>query len=328
MGRYPTVFLESLYGEDKVHQVRGDGGGDWVAPGHGMDDCPPSPGQPLFNNCYRVYLLDLLARSATSLGRTKEAEGYRAKINDLRSRIHDGFWNKQSQNYEDVQSAQAFPLLTGVVPDALRGTVQKKLEDLILVKNKGHLDTGMLGTYFLFQYLQEVGRNDLAYTIANQKDYPGWGYMLSQGATTFWEQWNGYWSQIHSCFTSPSGWFYQGLAGIRPDEAGPGFKKIIIKPGVVGDLTWVKCSYDSIHGRIVSNWKREGQKLTMEVAIPANTTATVQVPAKDAAGVTESGKPVAQADGVKFLHMENGAATYEVGSGIYRFQSTMPETIK
>ena len=216
------------------------------------------------------------------------------------------------------------PLMLGIVPEDLRGTIQKKLEEITLVKNKGHLDTGMLGTYFLFQYLQQSGRNDLAFTMATQKDFPGWGYMLAQGATTMWEQWDGYWSQIHSCYTCPGGWMYQGLAGIRPDETGPGFKKIIIKPAVVGDLTWVKCSYDSIHGRIVSNWKREGDRLTMEVTIPANTTATVYVPAKDAAGVTESGKPAAQAEGVKFLRMEDGAAIYEVGSGTYRFQSTLP----
>jgi alpha-L-rhamnosidase len=212
----------------------------------------------------------------------------------------------------------------GVVPDALREPVLKQLEEIVMVKNKGHLDTGMLGTYFLIQSLQEAGRSDLLYTIFNQQTYPGWGYMLSQGATTFWEQWNGSWSQIHSCYVSPGSWFYQGLAGIRPDETGPAFKKIIIKPAVVGDLTWVKCSYDSIHGKIVSHWKRDGDKLAMIVTIPANTTATVYVPAKDKAGVTESNKPAAKAAGVKFLRMENGAAVYAVGSGAYQFRSILP----
>jgi len=325
MGRYPAVYLESLY-EDGVQQRRDFTPADWVPPGRGMDGGTPLPDQAnvLFNLCYRVYLLDQLARAASSLGRTDEAQRHQAKINELRPLIHAAFYDAQKQAYVlDDQVYQAFPLMTGIVPEALRGTVQKKLEDLILVKNKGHVDTGMLGTYFLFQYLLEAGRSDLTYTMVNQKDYPGWGYMLSQGATTFWEQWNGYWSQIHACFANPGGWFYQGLAGIRPDEAGPGFKKIIIKPAVVGDLTWVKCSYDSIHGRIVSNWKRDGSKLTMEVTIPANTTATVYVPAKDVAGVTESGKPVAKADGMKFLRMENDAAVYDVGSGTYRFGSAL-----
>lgn len=213
--------------------------------------------------------------------------------------------------------------MTGVVPDELKATVMKRLEELIQVKSNGHLDTGMLGTYFLIAYLQETGRNDLVYTIMNQTTYPGWGYMVSQGATTLWEQWNGYFSQIHSCFTCPSGWFYQGLAGIRPDTSAPGFKKILIKPAVVGDMTWVVAHYDSPYGRVVSNWKRIDDRLTMDVVVPMNTTATIHVPTKDVAGVTESGKAIDKAEGVKFLRLENNAAAYAVGSGIYRFQSVI-----
>jgi alpha-L-rhamnosidase len=324
MVRYPTVYLESFYPGGGIHREGGDGGCDWVAPGIGMT---APPGTELFINCYRVYLMDLLAKSAEVLGRTDEAKHHRTKIQELKALIHSTYYNKNEKLYDsDRQLSQAVPLLMDVVPEDLRGTILKQLEDIILVKNKGHLDTGMLGTYFLLQYLMESGRNDLAYTIINQQDFPGWGYMLSQGATTFWEQWNGSWSQIHSCYVSPGSWFYQGPAGIRPDETGPGFKKIIIKPAVVGDLTWVKCSYNSIHGRIVSNWQREGDQLTITVTIPINTTATVYVPAKDAAGVTESNKAAAKAAGVKFLKMENSAAVYAVGSGTYRFQSTFLET--
>jgi alpha-L-rhamnosidase len=120
----------------------------------------------------------------------------------------------------------------------------------------------------------------------------------------------------------------KALGAIRPDPAAYGMQKFLIKPKLVGDLTWVKCRHNSLYGPIVSNWNRVGDKLTMEVTIPANTTATVFVPAKDAAGVAESGKLADQAKGVKFLRMENGAEAYAVGSGIYRFQSTLTETIK
>jgi len=326
MLRYPTVYLESIYHEGGVHQKGGWCGGDWVPARHGMDSGKGRQGTDLFDNCYRVYLYDLIAKAADAIGRTEDAQRHRKRGDELRALIHAKYYQAGQKRYRhDNQASHVLPLLTGVVPDALRGTVQKKLEDLILVTNKGHLDTGMLGTYFLIQYLQQTGRNDLLYTIFNQETYPGWGYMLSQGATTFWEQWNGYWSQIHSCFASADSWFYQGLAGIRPDESGPGFKKIIIKPGVVGDLTWVKCNYNSIHGKIVSNWKRNGSELTMEVTIPANTTATVYVPAKDEAAITESGSPAAKAEGVKFLRMEKGAAVYEVGSGTYRFSSAFKD---
>ena len=320
MVRYPTVYIDSFF-PDGLHPKPCDLGSDWVAPGIGMQ---APPGTELFVNCYRVYLLDLLAKSADALGRTDEAKRYRTRIKELKALIHSTYYKENEKLYDgDRELNQALPLTMGVVPDALREPVLKQLEDIIMVKNKGHLDTGMLGTYFLFQSLREIGRNDLAYTMANQKDYPGWGYLLSQGATTFGEQWDGYWSQIHACFLSPGGWFYQGLAGICPDETGPGFKKIIIKPAIVGDLTWVKCRYDSIHGTIGSNWKREGDKLTMAVTIPINTTATVHVPAEDAAAVTEGGNTIDKAKGVKFLRMENNAAVYEIGSGSYRFESVV-----
>ena len=298
--------------------------GDWVAPGRGMDtnNRPPPNAAALFNNCYLIYLREQWAQMADVLGRHDEAKSCRAESKRLRPLIHAAFYDKDKQLYAlDEQSYYLMPLMTGVVPEELRPAILNKLEECIRVKRKGHLDTGMLGTYFLMNYLMEIGRNDLLWLVVTQKDYPGWGFMIDQGATTWWEQWNGYWSQIHSCFTSLDGWFYQGLAGIRPDELEPGFKKVIIKPAIVGDLTWVKCYHDSPYGRIVSNWKREDQKLTMEVTSPANTTATVYVPASDAGSVSESGKPAAKAAGVKFLRIENGAAVYAVGSGYYQFSS-------
>ncbi len=153
---------------------------------------------------------------------------------------------------------------------------------MIMVNRDGHLDTGMLGTYFLFSYLSKIGRDDLLYTIVNQTTYPGWGYMLEQGATTMWEQWNGAASRIHSCFTSPAGWLHNGLAGIQPDESAPGFKKIIIRPAQVGSLEWVKAEYESVHGRILSHWQKHGDTFMLEVTIPANTSATIYLPALNA----------------------------------------------
>ncbi len=319
--------VEAMEKHAKDDIIRAFGGdwdfiGDWVPPERGMDsgNPPPKPAAEFFNNCYRLYLRDQLAMMADLLGRADEARALRAETERLRPLIHAAFYDGKLQIHVlDEQSYQLMPLMTGVVPEPLRPVIMRKLEEGIRVKRKGHLDTGMLGTYFLLQYLQEIGRNDLLFEIVSQTTYPGWGYMLEQGATTWWEQWNGHWSQIHSCFTSLDGWFYQGLAGIRPDPSAPGFKKIIIMPAVVGDLTWVKCHHDSMHGRIVSNWRLDGKVLAMDVEVPPNTTAKVHVPATDKSRVTESGKAAETAAGVRFLGMENGAAVYEVGSGLYRF---------
>ena len=116
-------------------------------------------------------------------------------------------------------------------------------------------------------------------------------------------------------------WFYHDLAGIRCDPDGPGFRKIVIRPTITGDLSSVNCSYESIRGPIVSNWKREGDRFTLDVAIPANTTATVHVPAKQPRLVREGNSPANRSQSVKYLRQEAGAAVYRVGSGRYRFQS-------
>jgi alpha-L-rhamnosidase len=324
-------FVDNLESRSKDGVMPAYGGtwdfiGDWVPPERGMDtqNWPNRPAAELFNNCYRIQQLEILKNIASVLGKKDEVERCEARLATARAAVHAAFFDKAAGNYGiDEQAYYVMPLLAGVTPEAERPALLQKLEQNILEKNKGHLDAGMLGTYFMMEHLRAIGRNDLVFTMFNQTTYPGWGYMLEQGATTLWEQWNGFWSHIHSCFTSPDNWFYQGLAGIQADPAAPGFKNTIIKPAIVGDVTWVKSHHDSPYGRIVSNWKREGEKVTMEVTIPPNSTATVFVPAKDAAGVTESGKPAGEAEGVKFLRTENNAAVYAVGSGDYQFQSQL-----
>ena len=119
-------------------------------------------------------------------------------------------------------------------------------------------------------------------------------------------------------------WFYHDLAGIQCDPSAPGFRRILIKPAIVGDLRWVRAGYDSIQGRILSAWNREGKAVSMEVTLPPNTSATLYVPAADARSVTESGKPAALSKDLRFLRMESGAAVFEAGSGRYRFESSVP----
>jgi alpha-L-rhamnosidase len=126
----------------------------------------------------------------------------------------------------------------------------------------------------------------------------------------------------HYSLGSCGEWMFSSLAGIDTD--GPGFKKLIIRPTPGTGITWVKASYDSMNGKIASAWKVDGKHFIFDVTIPSNTTATIHLPAKDAAGVTESGKPAAQAKGVKFLRMQDSTAVFSVGSGCYQFQSTLP----
>jgi len=166
--------------------------------------------------------------------------------------------------------------------------------------------------------------------------YPSWLFPVKNGATTMWERWNGWTpegfgdismnSYNHYAFGAVGEYLYGVVGGIQ--AASPGYKTIMIRPVIGEGLTWANTSFESSYGRIVSNWKWEDQKLTIVVMIPPNTTATVFVPAKDAAGITESGKPASKAEGVKFLRLENGTAVYAVGSGTYQFQSVLTEPVK
>jgi alpha-L-rhamnosidase len=206
----------------------------------------------------------------------------------------------------------------------LKAKVLESLEKAIRVTDKGHINAGIHGHYFLIKTLLGEDRNDLIFTMVNQRTYPGWGAMLQQGATTIWEQWDGLNSHCHSSFLGVGLWFIQGLAGIRPDDNLPGFKHVVIRPAVVGDLTFSEAEFDSPYGTIRSGWRLDGDRLTLNVTIPPNTSATVYVPAKPAAQVSENGQPAEKAPGVRFVMRHPGAAVYEIGSGAYRFVSSRP----
>jgi len=275
--------------------------GDWVAPPYGMQQNRrvDQNSTHLFNNCYYLYNLQLAARIADILGRPTDTKFYRGRFEYSRERIHNKFYNPESGDYANgEQPYQAFPLYVDLVPQELRGDLDAKLEYLILDKNKGHLNTGMLGTYFMFEYLMESGRNDLLYAMVNQKTFPGWGYMLENGATTIWEQWNGQNSQIHNCYLSVGKWFVQGLGGIRPDPEHPGFSHFYIIPGVVDGLDYARVSYITRKGKITSNWSRQGNSLILEIEVPCNTIATLVLPDGDYMSVAMNGKPVSPAKSI------------------------------
>ncbi|UCD27395.1 MAG: alpha-rhamnosidase, partial [Planctomycetota bacterium] len=182
------------------------------------------------------------------------------------------------------------------------------------------------GCQWLMRVLSDNGRPDVAYTIATQKTYPSWGYMIENGATTIWELWNGNTadpamnSHNHLMLVGDLAvWFYEYLAGIKCDPQHPGFKHIIFQPVPVGDLTHAQASYKSIHGLIESKWQIENGHWHMNITVPVNTTATVYIPTSDPDQVRESERPVGEAESVIFVGVENKAAVFGVQSGKYKF---------
>ena len=290
--------------------------GDWAAPG--KIEIPPE----YVNTCYYYYCSDLMAKISAVLNHEKDAAYFSKLSDDIKDVINNYFFNEETKQYwEGWQGANVFALAFGIVPERY---VQDVLENLVknIHKNRGHLDTGILATPLLLDVLTKYGREDLAFTIMNQRDFPGFGdYILGKGATTLWENWNGASSHSHPMYGSVIRWFYQALAGIYPDENNPGFKNIIIKPSPCGDLTFAKADYNSVYGNISSSWKLEGNDFNLNVEVPANTFATVYIPSTDSNNISENGTNIKVVSGITFIKNENNRAVYKIGSGKYSFTS-------
>lgn len=315
--------------------------GDWCVPPedreliHSKDPSRKTDGTVL-GTAYFYRLLGLMEHFATVLGKQDDANEYAQLATKMRDAFNAKYLHADTGQYSNgSETSSVLPLAFGMVPEEDRQKVVDALVHKIQVEGRGHLATGLVGGQWLMQTLSASGHPDLAYEIAGQRTYPSWGYMVTHGATTIWELWNG--DTADPAMNSGNHlmlvgdlitWCYENLAGIRTDRAQPGFKHIVMRPTPVGDLSYVKASFDSPYGQILSDWKLEGRRFIWHVAVPPNATATVYVPADSQAGVTEGGKPAGAVPGVKFVRMGDGAAVYEVGSGTYRFESPAARTSK
>jgi alpha-L-rhamnosidase len=192
------------------------------------------------------------------------------------------------------------------------------------------MSTGFHSTYRMMLELSRAGHSDVAYRLINNTTFPSWGYSIENGATTIWERWDGYVkgrgfqdkgmnSFNHYAIGAVAEWMYRVILGINNDDAHPAYEQFVVRPIPGGGLTWAKGSYTSIRGKIESSWRVEGGTFSLDVTIPANSSAMVYVPARGAESVTESGAPASRAVGVRFVRMEEGAAVFSVASGMYRF---------
>ena len=308
--------------------------GDWCVPPESLEMIwSADPGRvtnpELVSTAYFYHDLRLIARYALLLGKADDASRY----DDLADRVRDAFnakfLNPAAGVYGNgTQTSSVLPLAYGLAPDEHRERVFANLVENIMVKSGCHIGTGMIGCQWLMRVLSDNGRPDVAYKLATQTSYPSWGYMVEQGATTIWELWNGdhgdplmnsgnHVMQIGDLCT----WLHEYVAGIAPDEGCPGFRHMIMRPQVTGKLTSARAYHDSMYGRIASDWSIADGVLEWRIEVPANTTATIHVPADSPETILESGKPVGDAIGVGFLRMEAGWAVFAVGSGSYSFAS-------
>jgi hypothetical protein len=299
---------------------RGEDFGDWLSINA---DTP----KDLIGTAYFAYSTHLLARSCRVLGREVEADKYDHLFADIKTAFNKRYVAKDGRITGNTQCAYAMALKFELLPEDVRPRAAQYLQDDIKSKG-GHLSTGFLGVSYLLPVLTEAGKADSAYALLLQDTFPSWLFSVNHGATTIWERWDGWTPEKgfqdpgmnsfnHYSLGSCGEYLFGYAGGIRP--ASPGFKTILIDPIIRKGLTWANTSFDSIHGKIATAWKVQDKRLALEVVVPANTSATVCIPTRNLASITESGKPVGNAEAVKFLRQQNDQAIFQVGSGDYKF---------
>jgi len=303
---------------------RGGDYGDWLSIGA---DTP----KDLIGTAYFAYSTHLVAKAAKVLGQEDIAAKYQKLFEDIKEAFNKKYVAADGRIHGNTQCCYAMALKFELLPDELRAKAAQYLEDDIKAKGN-HLSTGFVGVSYLLPVLTRAGKLDTAYSLLLQDTFPSWLFSVKHGATTIWERWDGWTpdkgfqnpgmnSFNHYSLGSCGEWLYDSAAGIGWDPEKPAYKHIIIRPRPGGPITSAQRTYDSIQGRIATSWTLKDGALTLDVTIPTNTSATVYVPAKAETSVTESGKPAGEAEGVKFLRLEEGAAVFEVQSGKYSFVS-------
>ena len=297
--------------------------GDW----YDVGPKPPGVSQltPIPLVATSIYYEDALKleRIATHLGRTTDAQHYAALADQIAEAFNARFLDTGKALYAaGSQTAQALPLVLGLAPDAQRDAVLAHLVEAVRAAGNG-TTAGDVGYRYLLRALAEGGRSDVIFEMTNQSERPGYGYQLAHGATSLTEAWdaNPNSSQNHFMLGQIIEWFYHDLAGLAPDPAAPGFANIIVRPNPVGDVTWAEARYDSVRGPIAVHWNRDGGHFRLNVTVPPNARASIQLPVESGSAITESGQSVSGRTDITSAGEIDGRPAFEVGAGHYEFRA-------
>ncbi len=284
---------------------------DWLAP----DNRTP---KGLVATAYWALQADMMSQMARAIGKEPEAKRYADLFAAIRTAFQKEYVREDGTVGTGTETSYVLALHMKLLPDSLRAAAVDKLVQEIAARG-GHVSTGFLGTPHLLFALADNGRTDVAYRLLLNETYPSWGYMLDKGATTWWERWNSdsgdpsMNSFNHYAFGSVVAWVYRYVAGIDTAMDGPGFRQIVIHPRTEGPITQARGEYDSVYGKIVSDWKVNSDgSLILRVSIPANTRASVHLPTK--------GKLTEDHKAVQAQIAQDGTRVVTVGAGAYEFR--------
>ena len=318
-------WIDHLQGLARDYIVS-QGLGDWCPPGSVE---PVETPIPLTSTAYFYLDAKIMSKVAQIMGRFDDAARFQALAGKIREAFTRKFFDAATMSYGS-QAADSVALRLGLAP-ANEAEVAVALARDVTERHHSHFSTGITGSRCLYGALAEYGHGDVALTILRQQTYPSIQYLYSLGATTLWETWgepeldqkHGPRSRNHAMQGGFDAWFYQGLAGICPDPEQPGFKHTILIPQIPPGLTNVRAEYNSVYGKIASEWRVDKDSFHWRVAIPANTRATVHVPCDGTGPITEGGLPVDKLQELSLRRKIPGWTVFEIGSGEYNFASRL-----
>jgi hypothetical protein len=315
-------YVEYLKSKSENH-ILSHGLGDW------FDLGPKQPGvaqltpKALTATAIYYYDLKLLAEMATVLNKNDEYNRLADWADKVKTAFNATFFNAETGVISTgSQTAIAMPWCVGLVDEQYKAKVMQNLEDSVRAQGKP-LTAGDVGFHYLVEALTNSGRSQLLFEMNNRDDVPGYGFQLVKGATALTESWAALEnvSNNHLMLGHLMDWFYAGLGGISQSASSVAYKEVVIKPEMVGDLTWVKSSYQSPYGEIRSDWEKSGGKVVMDVTIPVNTSALVFVPFRSGSTLKEKGKDISEVKDIQVVGEEGGRKVLKVGSGTYHFVS-------
>lgn len=261
-----------------------EGLGDWVPPGSGItaDTMRPPEGPAITSTAYYYRTTEVVSRAAGVLGKSSLSQTYKERATSIRETFDERFFDDSRGYYrtgevdEFRQTSNVMPLAFGMIPESRRDGVVDALVADVEDRDR-HVNTGILGTKYLLPTLTDGGAVDVAYDVATQRTYPSWGRWLEEGATTLYESWElNSRSRNHRSLTSIEDWFYQYLAGIRPER--PGFEVVRISPVHPQGLDGAGATVQTVRGAVTCDWRRTDDGLVYDIEIPGNSTANITVP--------------------------------------------------